>query len=65
METPVEEERARCIRCVEASLEYAKSLDAGRTSMAPGAEAMLIRIANQIRSGGEPLTMDEQMRPEE
>jgi hypothetical protein len=64
METPVDEERARCIRCVEANLEYAKSLDAGRTSEAPGAEALLIRIANQIRSGTEPLSMDEQMEPE-
>jgi hypothetical protein len=65
METPVDEERARCIRCVEANMEYAKSLDAGRTSVDPGAEAMLIRIANQIRSGGEPLSMAEQREPDE
>ena len=63
METPVDEERARCIRCVESNLDYAKSLDAGRTSDAPGAESLLIRIANQIRSGEEPIDLDEQMRP--
>lgn len=63
MENPVEEERARCLRCVESNLEYARSLDAGRTSDAPGVESLLTRIANQIRSGDEPLGMDEQMRP--
>jgi hypothetical protein len=58
---PVEAERTRCLRIVEANLPYAKSLDEGRTSSAPGVESLLTRIANQIRSGDEPLTMAEQV----
>jgi hypothetical protein len=52
--TPVEMERARCLRCVESLVGFSEATD-----------SVLIRIANQIRSGAEPLTMDEQMRPEE
>ena len=61
---PVEAERERCLRVVESNLPYAISLDEGRKSSAPGAESLLIRIANQIRSGDEPLAVDEQMREE-
>lgn len=61
--TPVEAERERCIRCVEVNRDYAKSLDVGRESRAPGAEAILLRIANQIRSGAEPLSFAEQLDP--
>ena len=58
---PVEQERERCLRIVESNLPYAKSLDEGKESSAPGAESLLTRIANQIRSGDEPLTMAEQV----
>lgn len=61
---PVEIERERCLRCVESNLPYAQSLDAGREASAPGAESLLIRIANQIRSGAEPVDISEQMEPE-
>lgn len=61
---PVEIERERCLRCVESNLPYAQSLDAGREASALGAESLLLRIANQIRGGVEPLTMQEQMEPE-
>ena len=46
-------ERARCLRCVEGLLGFSEATD-----------RVLIRIANQIRSGEEPLTVDEQMREE-
>lgn len=61
---PVDLERERCLRCVESNLPYAQSLDAGREASAPGAAAMLLRIANQIRSGVEPVDISEQMEPE-
>lgn len=55
MTTAVERERARCLAIVETHLDYAKSLDVGRESLAPGAAALLIRISNQIRGGGPPV----------
>lgn len=57
-------ERERCLRIIAAHAAYAKSLDKRRKKGAPGAESLLIRIANQIRSGDEPLGMGEQMGPE-
>ena len=50
--TPVETERARCLRAVEMLMGHSPEVD-----------RVLIRIANQIRSGEEPIDLDEQMRP--
>jgi hypothetical protein len=46
-------ERARCLRCVEGLFGFSEAAD-----------KVLNRIANQIRSGEEPLSMEEQMEPE-
>jgi len=63
MPTAVERERERCLRIIAASREYARSIDKGRKSKAPGAAHLLLRIANQIRGGEEPVSFEEQMLP--